>query len=336
MKSLPIAVLALAVAACLTPAMAQQPDAAAGKVKAYVQFDKGRPMDIVLESAQGKNRFIYVDKKSEQQMAADASACKLFFIQTPTELAAAERAYSDRELAAARKQLAACKAKYLPYVGLPGNPSTRAALLELECAIRQMDWEGLKGLVASFPSPDTLELDDKALYDTARLLCQVSDDPATTEDRIKAAQELAKNKALNSRAYGWVMYAVGRAYASRIPSDQLEGSISGKTEADANQAVDFLCQAAVSSHGAQMEVPLDAMKRALHILWAMPGVKEYASKGGTMDANRWNGAPANFRDAVALAYMIKTVFAPESKDSFVDRLAAFYVNTLEGKEKAAK
>jgi len=336
MKSLHIAALALAATACLSSAPAQQPDAAAGKIKAYVQFDKGRPMDIVLESAQGRNRFIYVDKKTEQQMAADASACKLFFIQTPADLAAAERSYADQELTTARKQLAACKAKYQSYVGLPGNPSTRAALLELECAIRQMDWEGLKALVAAFPAAGNLELDDKALYDTARVLSQVSDDPATSEARLAAVEELRKNKALNSRAYGWLMYAAGRALASRIPADQLQGSLSGKAEADANMAIDALCQAAVSSHGNQMEVPVDAMRRALGLLWAMPGVKEYASKGGAMDAAKWSAAPANFKDAAALAHMMKTVFAPEEKDAFVDRLASFYFNAMEGKEKASK
>ncbi|MBQ4613972.1 MAG: hypothetical protein IJB31_03495 [Akkermansia sp.] len=333
MKVFNLVALALAATACFTgTAMAQQ-KAGSALVKAYVQFEKGKPMNIALEPKQDGTKFFYIDKGTEQVMGADAAKCDLFYIQTPVDFAAAAKTYAGNDFDAARKQLAACKEKYKAYVGLPGNPCTKSAVLELECAIRQMKWNEVKELVASFPNPGALEFNDKALYEVAKIMGNVSDDPGALE-AIKGAVETAKaDKYINSSQYGWLMYALGRAYAAQIPADQLEGTIAEAKVADANLAIDTLCQAAVCSHGAQMEIPVDAMKRTMKLLWAMPGVKEYVAQANNMDVNKWNAAPYNFRDAVALAYLIKNVYAPETQDGTIDRLAKFHVNTLEGKEK---
>ena len=49
-----------------------------------------------------------------------------------------------------------------------------------------------------------------------------------------------------------------------------------------------------------------------------------------MYANKWNAAPANFRDAVALAYMLKNVF--DTSNATVDEAAKYFFNTRAGKE----
>lgn len=334
MKAYNLVALALASLAGVSGlAMAQQ-KVGGSQVKAYVQFDKGKPMNIALEPKQDGTKFFYMDKNTEQVMGADATKCDLFYIQTPADYAAAAKTYAGNDFDAARKQLAACKDKYQAYKGLPGNPCVKAALLELECAIRQMKWDDLKSLVASFPNPASLEYTDKALYEVAKIMSKVSDNPGALED-IKAAVEAVKaDKYMNSTQYGWAMYALGRAYAAQVPAEQLEGTIAESKLAEANTAIDTLCQAAVSSHGAYMELPVDAMLRTVRLLWAMPGVKDYVAQANNMDVNKWNSAPHNFRDAVALAYLIKNVYAPEIKDGTIDRLAKFHVNTLEGKEKA--
>lgn len=331
MKSYNLVALALAATACITgTAMAQQQ---AALVKAYVQFDKGKPMNVALEPKQDGTKFFYMDKSTEQLLGADATKCDLFYIQTPADFAAAAKLYAGDELDAARKALATCKNKYKAYVGLPGNPSIKAAVLELQCAIRQMKWEDVKALVAEFPNSGSLEYSDKSLYEVAKIMGNVSDNPGTLES-IKGAVETAKaDKYINSTQYSWLMYALGRAYAAQIPADQLDGTIAEAKLADANAAIDTLCQAAVSSHGAAMELPVDAMLRVVKLLWAMPGVKDYVAQANNMDVTKWNNAPHNFRDAVALAYLIKNVYAPQIQDSTIDRLAKFHVNTLEGKEK---
>ena len=335
MKVYNIVALALAaVASFAGSAVAQQQAGNSALVKAYVRFDeKARPMNVPLEPKQDGTKFFFINRETEQMMGGDAAKCDLFYIQTPVDLAAATKTYKGGDFEAARKQLGACKEKYKAYVGLPGNPSTKAAVMELECAIRQMKWEDVKALVASFSNPGALEYNDKALYEVAKVMGSVSDDPGALAG-IKAGVDAAKgDKYINSTQYGWLMYALGRAYAAQIPADQLEGNISEAKVADANLAIDTLCQAAVSSHGAAMELPKDAMLRAVKILWAMPGVKDYVAQANNMDVNKWNSAPYNFRDAVALAYLIKNVYMPDIKDSTINRLASFHVNTLEGKEK---
>lgn len=334
MKAYNIVALALAAIGFVGTAVAQEKGGNAAQVKAYVQFDKGKPMNIALVPKQDGTKFFFINKETEQMMGGDVTKCDLFYIQTPADLAAATKTYKGGDFDAARKQLGTCKDKYKAYVGLPGNPTTKAAVMELECAIRQMKWEDVKSLVASFPNAGALAYNDKALYEVAKVMGGVSDDPGALAG-IKAGVDAAKeDKYINSIQYGWLMYALGRAYAAQIPAAQLDGTIAEAKVADANLAIDTLCQAAVSSHGAAMELPKDAMLRAVKILWAMPGVKEYAGQAAAgMDLNKWNSAPHNFRDAVALAYLIKNVYIPEIKDSTINRLASFHVNTLEGKEK---
>lgn len=329
--------LALAAGSCISISWAQQAPAQQA-LGAYVKFnakDKKSPL-VQIKRANGKNNFVYEER--HQDMQGDASKCKVFFIPTPADAALALKTYAEGDFASARKLLGDVKAKYTPWLGLPGNPSEKAAVAELECAIRQMDWEGLKGLVASFPHPDWLEAEDRVFFNVARVMSRISDDPSSLESQQKAVESLLSSgaaQALNSRTYGLLKYALGRAYAAQIPDAEVKGAISEENVPKANLAIDTLCQAAISSHGAQMEVPLDAMCRAQALLWAMPGVKEYSNRVGSRDMNRqkWTDAPIAFRDAVSLAYMIKNVFAPEGfKNELVDKAAAYYFNSTAGQE----
>jgi len=321
--------IALGLAATAGAAYAQQ-EPAQTQVRAYVQFERSRPTVLSLKKANGKDKFVYTVQ--DQEMQGNADKCKLFFIQTPADLASAIRTLKERDFASARKQLAAVKGKYAAWQGLPGDPSTKAALLELECAVRQLDLEGLKGLVSSFPHADWLEGEDKLQFAAARVLAGVSDDPAAAVGAREKAEGLLKNEtivsAINSRAYGWLKYAIGRSYAAEIPAAELSGTISEANVQKANLAIDNLCQAAMSSHGADMELPVDAMRRAQAILWAMPGVKDYANRIGKMDRRRWSDAPANFRDAVSLAYLIKNVYDSDNgkKDAALDKAASYFFN----------
>ena len=52
-----------------------------------------------------------------------------------------------------------------------------------------------------------------------------------------------------------------------------------------------------------------------------------------LSASAWNGTSADFRDAVALAFMMKNVYDMGGKDPLIDKLAESYYNTA--KDRAA-
>lgn len=326
----------IALAAIAASSLSFGQEAAANKVKAYVQLDKGGVGLLTLDSANGS---VFQFTQNEEQKMLDANKCKLFYINTPDDLAAAIKTYSSRDYAAARKQLAACKNKYMPYASLPGNPSLTAALLELECAVCQLDWAGVKAIADSFPTKGINKADIGTIlrYKTAGILGNVSDDAAASESQIQAVNELLNNKAAmkqcDSTVYGWLKYALGRAQEAQIPAAEVAGTISEGNAAKANEAIDTLCQAAMSSHSADRELALDAMVRAQALLWAMPGVQDFANRNPKMDATIWGSAPHNFKDAVTLAYIIKNVYCAPQTDARINRAAALFFNTLEGKTK---
>ncbi len=327
--------IALAAVAASSFAFGQEA-AAANKVKAYVQLNKGGVGLLTLDSAKGS---VFQFTQNEERKMLDANKCKLFYINTPDDLAAALKTYSSRDYAAARKQLAACRTKYMPYAGLPGNPSLTAALLELQCAVNQLDWEGVKAIAGSFPTEGIHKSDIGTIlrYKAAGILGNVSDDAAASESQIAAANELLNNKGAmkrcDSTVYGWLKYALGRAQAAQIPAEEVNGTISEGNVAKASEAIDTLCQAAMSSHSADRELALDAMTRAQALLWAMPGVQDYANRNPKTDAAVWGSAPHNFKDAVALAYIIKNVYCAPHTDAKIKRAASLFFNTLEGKTK---
>ena len=301
------------------PAQQAQPRQQQG-LTALIQTNRdNRPRRMVIKGANGKDTVVYYDRSTEQDVSLNVSRVKLFFIQTP------------EDLAAARTQLAAVKEKYKGYVGLDRNPSTRAAMLEIECAVRQLDFAGLNQLVNSFSHPEWLTTTEVATYMAAKILAKAMNGAALTdiEADVKKLLDSEPGKTLNSSCYGWLQFAIAHAMASAVPADEIAGTISEGNLAAANNAINAYCRAGLSSHGRDMELPVQAMIRAQAMLWAMPGVKEYAARGAAMDAAKWNGAPANFRDAVALAYMIKNVFGGTSET--VEAAAKLYFNSQAGR-----
>lgn len=260
---------------------------------------------------------------------------KVLMIMTPPELAEARRVYAEGNLNSAKRQLAAVRTKYADFAALPNNPAVQAAAMELRCLARLHDWAGLGKAVEGFPHPDLQDSGVRSVLAAARLLSQVSDDPATAAARLKEVEDMlaapSKMKHLHSTEYGWLKYAQGRALASGISTD----SVPADKQAQASKAVDALCEAAVCYRGAEMELAVDALHRAFHLLWAMPGVKAYANAAKNMDAKKWGEAPVDFREAVAMAHLLTTVLDPETKDSAVQQAAGLFVNTQEGKRPAS-
>jgi len=325
-------VIAVGLAALAGVAYSQEAAAPKG-LPAVVQVSEKNPkmgkMMITGSIGSGKDvAFKYFDASQEAEVSRKVSGVAVFFLLTPQDLANTETALKLGELDSARKQLAAVKEKYTAFAGLERNPSERAALLEIKCAIRQLDFEGLKGVLRSVPNPDQLAPEDKGVYVAAGVLSKGTSGAsvADIEADIKKIMSSGVGRALNGSSYGWMQYALATAMAAAIPAEEISGTISEGNAAAASKAIDAYCRAGVSSHGVDMELPIDAMKRAQAMLWAMPGVKDYASKGASMDAGKWNKAPGNFRDAVALAYMLKNLYGASGET--IDAAEKFYFNPI--------
>ena len=311
----------------------------APKLNAYVALPGAGAGQITLERGDGNGSFFYMQKGTDQLMTAKASACKMFYIQTPADMANALRDYYGGDYAAARKSFAAIKKKYAAFAGLPGSPCTVSALHELTCAVRMLDFAAAKELADSIPGVSVLTGADAARVAAAKVAGMINDQPDSfpgIKEAVEAAMK-AHGRNLDSEANGWLRYALARGAAAMVPAEQIQGTIAEDKVKAASVAVDFYCQAVMSMHGTQKAVPADALNRALALLWAMPGVKEYAANvSKPVDKVGWNKAPADFRDAAAMAHYIKTMYpAPaDAPNALADQLDAYFYNAKQGTSKA--
>lgn len=311
----------------------------APKLNAYVALPGAGAGQITLERGDGNGSFFYMQKGTDQLMTAKASACKMFYIQTPADMANALRDYYGGDYAAARKSFAAIKKKYAAFAGLPGSPCTVSALHELTCAVRMLDFAAAKELADSLPGVSVLTGADAARVAAAKVAGMINDQPDSfpgIKEAVEAAMK-AHGRNLDSEANGWLRYALARGAAAMVPAEQIQGTIAEDKVKAASVAVDFYCQAVMSMHGTQKAVPADALNRALALLWAMPGVKEYAANvSKPVDKVGWNKAPADFRDAAAMAHYIKTMYpAPaDAPNALADQLDAYFYNAKQGTSKA--
>lgn len=327
MKSMKNIAFALAALAGTQLAFAQS----APKLTAIVQASStAKPTQLVLERGDGKGAFFYMPKGTDQLMQAQASRCSMFVIMTPADMAGALREYYGGDYAQARAGFAKIKKKYADFAGLPGSPCTLAAMYEIVCAVRLLDVEGVKKLADDVPGEKALNISDQARLAAARIFALIDDTPESYKAIAEARANLIKTygRNLDSEAYGWVQYALGRAAAATMAAAQDKAK-------SASAAVDFYSQAAMSMHGAQKQLPADALNRAMNLLWNQPGVQEYAAKAPKpMDKRDWNAAPADFRDAVAMAHYYKSMFGDSvAANQLADQLDAYYFNALKGVKK---
>ncbi len=336
-------IIGLAVAALTFVPAAVAQDAAgdksdAVKMKAVLLMPNTKKLtEKEITRSDGKDNFFYIQDGTDQEMQMSVAACKPFVLQTPADLASAVNTFREGDIAAARKKCAAVKAKYANFAGLPGSPVTIAGIAEINCAVRMQDWAALKTLVANFPSADALTGADAMCLKVAAIMADISDSPKSLDTQKAAIEELLKDKkaakAINSEMYGWLRYALARANAAKLTEEDLNGTIPEDKVKFADAAIDNFCQCVAATHGIAPELPVDSLKRAMTILYAMPGVKDY-KPATPMTKQTWANAPANFKDAVAMANLLKLVYAPDEKIELADKLAPFYYNT--GKDKPKK
>lgn len=341
-----LGLMGLALAAFGSFAGAQEP-AQKETTRLNVSFFENKRWRTYPASAANAKGIIYDDHGTLKQKRLKAP----YVVQSPEELSDALDTYRSGKLAEAAKKCEKLRNEYAAFRDVDGNPAMQAALCELDCAMRLQDWKRLR---------DVAEMIARKMYGApgeqqamaARVAYQVAesmlmDDAAQLAKRYQAlSRQVAKFAALESetgkadaiplRPYGWYCYCLGRMAEAQIPAAERQGSITAEHTEMANAAIDRLCQFVACSHGSAPELELDALRRATHLLYAMPGVTEFTNSReamGRFDAARWAKAPTDFKDAVALAHLVLTVYDQECKDEVITKLAPRFFNAREAEQK---
>ncbi len=321
-KSLTVALLALS-----GLALGQENQA---KLNLLLELKTGRPAQVELLSANGAGKFTYIRGGSSTQ--GQLANCNLFMIVTPADLAAALTSYRANDLEKAKPRLAAVKKKYASTLGLPQDPASQAAYYELLCAIRLRDWSAVKSLAASYPRAAANTDRLKLFVQVAGLLGDLaspSTSGAALQQKVEKFMANKKNAStMNIEAYGFLRYALAEAIIAQLPAAEIKSSsLKGENAKKAVQAVDLLCEAVVSQHGANREFCINALTRAAKLLWSTEQAHEYLVEIGLnakMTAATWKSAPTNFREAVTLAYMASIYSEEPLSDKDINKMLEFY------------
>ena len=255
-----------------------------------------------------------------------------FYVLMPPDLVEAQKLYAAESFAEARPKLAESRKKWENWKGLPEGPYLKAFRMEVECAIRMMDFAGAASIAKSFPDDmkKLLSPQDKVLCNTAVILgAAAKNDPAKLEEAVNRVLTGEDKKSVTPQLYGWLQFAVAMAYENAVPAEErAANNISEANAVAASKAIDCYCRAGMSTHGAQMELPIEGMKRAQKLLWGMPGVQKEVKDFGHPTPDKFKKASQNFQDAVILAYMLINVYGVEAgKTSDLAKAAALFQNT---------
>lgn len=326
----------LALTALSLPLAAQENDEeqTAVTLNAYVKLKQGKkPARIIVHSVPGKNVFSYIpfNTPAAQPEQLNVKDCDMFLLINPKELVNAMPDYNGNRLDSARNKLAQVKTKYAGFVGIPGSPAAKAAELELDCAIRLLDWAGVKNLADHFRGKGDLGEWISGKVDVAKVLGLLSTSKFA-DAVIEQATALTENKSkpLHLEQYGWVNYALGRAYEAKIPSKELsDGVLSEASVETANRAVDAYATAMATTYGGKTELAADASARAAILLSAMPGVKDaLQTLGSKRDSYSLKKLPMQAKEAAAMAYIHLNLMNPKEQNPALTELASLRVQPV--------
>ncbi len=321
-------------------AQEKKPSLKARVVRKAKDGDKARAkmqeLDIVASTKAG-----YYTYQKDVDTTADVAIEKnfsTFYVLTPPNLIEAKKLYAAESFAEALPKLAAARKSLENWRGLPEGPYLQAFRMEVECAIRMMDFAAAKQAAESFPEDmkKLLTKQDQVLIATAKALAAASKKPgAKVEEYVNSLLSNGElKKAVTPKLYGWLQFAIGVAYENGVPAEERSGyAITDANAKAASKAIDCYCRAGMSSHGAQMELPVEGLKRAQALLWGMPGVQKEAKNFGHPTPEKFKKASQNFQDAVILAYMLINVYGVEpEKSSIINKAAALFQNTKSKKK----
>lgn len=326
--------------------------------------DENKSSIIIASEKPGK--FTWKKNADEMEEQDFKKKYDVFYAITPKDLLEAQDRYSAGEFKDALTKLKNFRAQYAHWKGIPEGPYVRALRMELDAAVRSFNFARVKELTGEYKECKRLLSDqDQVNLDAALILADATAEGAKPEDVIAKVTELLKKKDVNKVAkktdeadakkatytvtpsavtphtYGWLHYAIGRAYENGITVEPGK-PLASEQLAAADKAIDAYCIAGISSHGSKLEIPVDAMIRAQNLLWAMPevqsavpGMRKLMSDKPAQYPKDFVKSPQNFQDAVGLAYMLIHVYGVEAdKNPSIKDAAALFVNTHKGKAKA--
>ena len=321
----------------------------------------------IIVASEKAGKFTWKKNADETEVQDFKKKYDVFYALTPKELTEAQSRYSAGKFNDAINRLKSFRSQYAHWRGIPEGPYVRALRMELDSMVRSFHFDKVKELDGSFNDcKGLLTKQDQATLAAAHILADAVQPSAKPEDVINKVTEFLKKwdvkkvekkadasdakktsyivspSAVNPHVYGWLHYAIGRAYENGITVEPGK-TLESEQLAAANKAIDAYCIAGISSHGSQLEIPVDAMIRAQKLLWAMPEVQAEIKPMSKLMRDKPAQYPKdylksqqNFQDAVGLAYMLIHVYgvkADAEKYPSIVEAAALFVNTQKGKAK---
>ena len=254
--------MVLAGLSTLVPAMAQNA-ADPPRLRARVAnpaIKNGRPTDIFILSANGPMVQFVETRESQDILQQAASAFRTLYIFETDDFVDEKVAMENRKYHYSRNNFHARSCKYAATLPIKDSLSARAAVNELECAMRMMDWAGVKGLVSRFPVR-AANLSPSAQNDleVAKIMALIPD-RNWNEVKTQASSFLATKKNATRLQQARMKYALGAAsLASRDP----------------NKALDYFAEALVLLHGSDENLGSASITRSLDAYLRMPDVAQF-------------------------------------------------------------
>lgn len=323
--------MVLAGLSTLVPAMAQNA-ADPPRLRARVAnpaIKNGRPTDIFILSANGPMVQFVETRVSQDILQQAASAFRTLYIFETDDFVDAKVAMENRKYQDARNKFHALIGKYAATLPIKDSLSARAAVNELECAMRMMDWAGVKGLVSRFPVR-AANLSPSAQNDleVAKIMALIPD-RNWNEVKTQASSFLATKKNATRLQQARMKYALGAAsLASRDP----------------NKALDYFAEALVLLHGSDENLGSASITRSLDAYLRMPDVAQFlenSAVSAAVEARKHNPEtvipemqmktrPLNVKEAAALYRLHELMFPDKKLPAKYDAFAVSYKNPSAG------
>lgn len=305
--------MVLAGLSTLVPAMAQDVSgvprlrarAASSSIKG------GRPTDIFILSANGPTIQFVETKESQDVLQQTASAFKTLYIFETDDFVDAKVAMENRKYQEARNKFHALVGKYASTLPIKDSLSARAAVNELECAMRMMDWAGVKGLAARFPvKGSNLSPSAQDDLEVAKIMALIPDKDWKAL-KTRASSFLATKKNATRLQQARMKYALG---ASALVAHEWD------------KALDYFAQALVLLHGSDENLASACVIRSLDAYMQMPDVIKFLGGGAVTAAvearkhnadtvipkMQMNARPLHVKEASAL-YRLHELMFPDRK-----------------------
>lgn len=218
---------------------------------------------------------------------ARVSQYDTIFLFEPPDYRAAMDLYQGRDYAEARKLFAKVKETYAPVAGLENNPSSLAALYEMECLRNLGDLDGLVAALAKFNKT-----------------------PLTREHHLRQVELYLIWDAVRTKNWEQVESLVNERAKSSMPGyqrAQLNYCLGLALEAldRPDEAIAAYNSAMISDAGASEVIARNSALRVLSILTDRPGVKRAISVWGTPEENITSPGYLQLLEAASIAKLFE-------------------------------